>query len=77
MARLLDDNTENERLISWLRVMFPEARAEVVLRPAGDTRERPVDSKDGEAAGRNTPYGLLLQLLQGRRSRSPRVHTSN
>lgn len=33
MARLIKDPVGNERLISWMRVMLPEARAKSVLRP--------------------------------------------
>jgi len=39
MARLLDDQTGNERLVSWLRMTFPEARGESVLKPAVNSRE--------------------------------------
>jgi len=39
MARLLDDQTGNERLVSWLRMTFPEARGESVLKPTVNSRE--------------------------------------
>ena len=71
VARLLDDSTGNERLISWLKMTFPEAKAESVLRPARNSHERPVDSKALRAGSRNSPYGLLSHLFSGRRSRSP------
>jgi hypothetical protein len=68
MARLLDDDTGNESLVAWLRVMFPEAKAESVLRPA--------DSNDPETGGKNTLYGVLLNLLPGRNFRFPRIRPS-
>jgi hypothetical protein len=76
VARLLDDYTGNERLISWLRVMFPEAMEQSVLRPTRDSHERPVDSKTLGAGSRNTPYGMLLHFFSRIRSRSPENRTS-
>jgi hypothetical protein len=68
MARLLDDDTGNESLVAWLRVMFPEAKVESVLRPA--------DSKDSETGGKNTLYGVLLNFLPRRHFRFPRIRPS-
>jgi hypothetical protein len=39
MARLIDDSTRDDRLISWLRMTFPEAMGESVLKPAVNSRE--------------------------------------
>jgi hypothetical protein len=76
MARLLDDVTEDESLVAWLRVMFPEAKAESVLRPGGYVEQRPADSKHLETGGKNTLYGVLLHLLPGRHFRLSRIRSS-
>jgi len=77
MARLLDDSTENERLISWLKVMFPEAGAESVLRPSENAPRRSVSAKTEGRLRRNNSYGIISYILSGRSSRSPRIRTSN
>jgi hypothetical protein len=76
MAMLLDDVTGDESLIAWLRVTFPEAKAESVLRPAGYFQERRGDSKYPETGGKNTLYGAFLHLLPGRHFRFSRIHSS-
>jgi len=76
MARMLDDPAGNDRLISWLKVMFPEAGAESVLRPAENPHKRSVYLKTPGTGRRNTPYGLISYLLSGRSPRSPRIHTT-
>jgi hypothetical protein len=40
MARLIDDPKRDDKLISWLRITFPEARWESALKPAVNSRER-------------------------------------
>jgi hypothetical protein len=45
MARLLDDQTGNDKLISWLRMTFPESREESALRPGKP--DNPITSRQG------------------------------
>ena len=75
MGRLPDDATGDESLIAWLRVMFPEARAESVFGPAGYLQEK-ADLKNPGTGGKHSLYGLLSQLFPGRYPRLPRMRLS-
>jgi len=46
MARLIKDPVENELLISWLRMTFPEAKEEIRLKTGSEFPGEVVDARN-------------------------------